>query len=451
MSICRIRSLCIVALLVATAGCGNDMPDVDPESATDPTVEVIFDFGQQTFGENDYMFVEALMRGTVERDDGSTGEYEVPIRLAYPLGGGNGIGVVEPVNSGLFLQFANEEGVAHDCGRGPMDECEDGETTGRLIQSLIHTYADRQTGGSMFREGFTYLAIGWDKSVTDQLGPEPPDGTTRRRLAYGTIEEGADRVTIFRDASDWLRGPSGFEGHGAPDVPAQDHVVAFGMSQSAAVPGTFFRDGQNETENGGIYFDGFLGMSGLWFCIAEEQTGPNWALLEPCSGPVPTGEMKLLHPDRIAEEYPTREAYAERYLASVDALVDEGYILEEDYERYRARAEGTRSPSRRRIPPGSAMMGRSASPTAARTRPASICLRAARSASSSCTGTAGLRSCVPMPGSRATRTPIPAPGRSIPPTGISRTEATSARICATATTFPPARSRAGATSMSVGP
>lgn len=47
-----------------------------------------------------YTYAEATMRGTVERDDGSEGEYAVPIVLIYPHDGGNGIGVVDWLNTG---------------------------------------------------------------------------------------------------------------------------------------------------------------------------------------------------------------------------------------------------------------------------------------------------------------------------------------------------------------
>jgi hypothetical protein len=37
-----------------------------------------------------YTYVEATMRGTVQRPDGSSGSYAVPMILIYPPAGGNG-------------------------------------------------------------------------------------------------------------------------------------------------------------------------------------------------------------------------------------------------------------------------------------------------------------------------------------------------------------------------
>jgi hypothetical protein len=50
-------------------------------------------------GHSGYVYLEATMNGTVARDDGSVGEYSVPLVLKYPLAGGNGVAIVDWVNS----------------------------------------------------------------------------------------------------------------------------------------------------------------------------------------------------------------------------------------------------------------------------------------------------------------------------------------------------------------
>ncbi len=108
------------ALLFAAfvGGCDNGMG----EAASAPTVEVNFSFGQKTFGDYDYESVDTVVRGIVQRDDGSTGKYEVPVKLAYPVGGGNGLGVVDLVTDRLERARAGRKGTRlPDCYAGLQD------------------------------------------------------------------------------------------------------------------------------------------------------------------------------------------------------------------------------------------------------------------------------------------------------------------------------------------
>src|SRR5918999_279644 len=61
-----------------------------------------------TFGGRQYTWVTAAMEGTVERDDGTTGHYRVPVSLMYPDRDPNGFGFVDVVNSADFGNYLDE-------------------------------------------------------------------------------------------------------------------------------------------------------------------------------------------------------------------------------------------------------------------------------------------------------------------------------------------------------
>lgn len=221
-----------LALLVALGARSNENETAQTPVGA-PSVEVEY-HSTATFEGLDYHFIEGVMRGTVEREDGSTGSYEVPILMAYPEGGGNRVGVVELPHPGGFP--------------------EDGEPT-EVLRGL---HVLRMTESYLLREGYTYLAVQGLKGITEAMGSEPPDSSTRRRLAYGTIEEAADRDEVWRDASRWLRDPSDFTGNGAPDLTAPDHLIATGFSLTGILLYTFLDDGINEAEDGSLFYDGVI-------------------------------------------------------------------------------------------------------------------------------------------------------------------------------------------------
>ncbi len=294
----RAIPIIILAPLFVVAACDDDAAVADPAAATgSPSVEVEYHSSRVIDG-LPYHFIEGVMTGTVERGDGTTGSYEVPIRLAYPESGGNGVAIVEPAMTPFFWDevWTNDAGLAHDCGRGINPTlCEDGVTEGRLLENMIPTYMDRIAGSHLFSEGYVVMDVQWDKTVTEQMGAETPDGTQRRRLAYGTIEEGRDRWDIISDASLWLRDPAAFTGHGAPGLEAQDYVIGHGLSATGAFWRTFVFQGLNEASDGRPIYDGFLLLGSTAFCFIEGEDPPNYvAGLEPCPGGPPAGEAKVL-------------------------------------------------------------------------------------------------------------------------------------------------------------
>ena len=253
----------------------NDTDNELDETSAAPTVEVNFSFGQKTFGEYEYEFVDATMRGTVEREDGSTGEYAVPIKLAYPVGGGNGLGVVDLVNAAGFQNSTQAAlGNPHVCVRGENPSfCHEleGDSEGRRVENRMVLWADRLTRGALMRQGYTYMALQWGKATLEHMGPEPPEGYSRHRLVYGFIEEPEDQFQIIQEASRWLRNPSDLEGGPVPEAEpeASDYLVATGFSFSSNPS----LQTTNEYE-GGLYYDGFVWLTAAGGCRLPVEEWP---------------------------------------------------------------------------------------------------------------------------------------------------------------------------------
>ena len=272
----------VLALLFAVGAHGNDTDhDAEKAAATTPTVEVNFSFGQKTFGDYDYEFVDATIRGTIQRDDGSVGEYKVPIKLAYPVGGGNGLGLVDLVNDRTFVDSQQaREGNPHSCVRGEnISFCEgEGDPYGREVEEHMFPWVRMLTRGSLMRQGYTYMALQWGKAMLDHMGSEPPEGYSRYRLVYGFIEEPEDQFEIIHEASRWLRDPSNFEGGAAPEAEpeANDYVVATGFSASGNP--LLYLDNEYE---GGLLYDGFVWNASGGVCHSPTEDWPYIELI-PC-------------------------------------------------------------------------------------------------------------------------------------------------------------------------
>jgi hypothetical protein len=121
-------------------------------TATAEVTSVTVDSVAPYDGARGYVYVEATMHGTVTRDDGSAGTYAVPLVLKYPVTGGNGVAVVDWVNSS---RLQNEGWIADEF---------------RIAQLLLTT-----AGDYLFEEGYTYAAVQWGRSITEIFGPAPPD------------------------------------------------------------------------------------------------------------------------------------------------------------------------------------------------------------------------------------------------------------------------------------
>lgn len=222
-------------------------------AASAEVMSVTVDFSQPFDEVSAYQYVEGTMSGVVFRDDGSQGEYSVPVVLIYPEENANGIGVVDLPNSAPIhlMPGAGEEWV------------------------LQHTRTT--TESFLFETGYTYISVQWDKAVTETFGPTPPDdGSDFNHLAYGTIERGDDAFHIMRDAASFLRDPSAFEGDSGP-APV-DTVLSFGYSQTGMLINAFLARGENAS---GAFDGNLIGKMGL-ICLSFHNEPPLFSEMVAC-------------------------------------------------------------------------------------------------------------------------------------------------------------------------
>ena len=203
-----------------------------------------------------YTRVEATMHGTVERADGSVGEYAVPLVLIYPDDGGNGVGVVDWPNSVYYSITGHED----------------------LDESQTVQYARVVTDGYLFESGYTYASVQWSKEVTELFADVPP-GEDANPLVRGSIERGSDAWEILRDAARFLKDPSALEGGDGP-LPVGT-VLSFGFSQTAGLQAAFLAGGENEVA-GDLVYDGHLIGVGGYMCATPVDEGPVYELHARC-------------------------------------------------------------------------------------------------------------------------------------------------------------------------
>jgi Alpha/beta hydrolase domain len=213
-----------------------------------------------------YLWVTAMMEGTVKRGSGKTGQYRVPVVLMYPDRNPNGFGFVDVVNSAAFLVY------------------KEGEAPGG--KRSVYYVGDIIFSDYLRREGFTYIAVQWSRLVTYVLGAD-----------YGVIEDGRDGYEILKDASRFLRQPSALEGVVPFRPPAVGRVIGFGQSQTARLLREVVRSGQNREKGGALLFDGILAGVGAGSCwildnddtprLGPGPTNPWFSTTMPCGEPLP--------------------------------------------------------------------------------------------------------------------------------------------------------------------
>ena len=270
------------ALLLGVVSCSNDNQAGHAEAIVEPvqeavhsapgpvsvTVDAIRDFE----GAEGYTYAEVTMRGAVERDDGSVGEYAVPIVLIYPQDGGNGVGVVDWLNT-VSLSLGGFTATADEWMPG---------------QFALHT-----TNGYLLESGFTYAGVQWDKAVTDYFGSSAPEGgEAHSHLIYGTIEKPGDAFDILRHAADFLRDPSALEG--AEGLVPVNAVLSSGFSQTGMLQMQFLSRGKN-MRNGERLYDGHLIGKAGWNCLTFHNEPPVYSEFEPCNERPAEDGSKVIH------------------------------------------------------------------------------------------------------------------------------------------------------------
>jgi hypothetical protein len=274
-------------LALGLLGCEPDVSDAHPR--------VHIEYEARVNGNNglDYVLAEGTMSGTV-RDGGS---YTVPVQIYYPTENGNGTAILELTNSALLFCHLGSRGDRAGDRRSDADNVDE-------LEKMQVNFGLAGAREYLLRNGFTHMAIQWNKMVTDFMGEALPVGRDRRRLGYGRIEKAADGYEITRDAARWLRNTGTLTGD-APPVQSHDHVIAYGLSQS----GYFLRNYLIRDENAGQEIDGFFlhtAGSMCWDLIDDDADCPegstcvgaprffHWFLNE---GAPPTNGAKVLAVD----------------------------------------------------------------------------------------------------------------------------------------------------------
>jgi hypothetical protein len=213
-----------------------------------------------------YLWVTAMMEGTVAREGGQRRQYRVPIVLMYPDRQPNGFGFVDVVNSAAFHRY------------------KEGEAPGG--KRSVYYLGDIIFSDYLRREGFTYMAVQWARMVTHELGAD-----------YGVIEDGQDGYEIVKDAARFLRQPGPLEGAVPFRPAAAGRVIGFGQSQTAMLLREVVRSGQNRAAGGALIFDGILAGVGGGLCLILNNdetlrpepgpTNPTFGEFVPCGDPLP--------------------------------------------------------------------------------------------------------------------------------------------------------------------
>ena len=255
-SVCRkrfinplITACCLLALALAGA------------AATAQVTSVTVDYSKPFEKVAGYTYVEATMHGTVERDDGTVGEYSVPMILIYPNDGGNSVGVVDWPTSTYYGATGHED----------------------LDESMTMQNSRDVTDGYLFEQSYTYASVQWNKEVTELFGPSgDPSDPDYNHLVYGKIEKGTDVWHILRDAARFLRDPSALDSADGP-LPV-DTVLSFGFSQTAALQNQFLSLGEN-TLDGELVYDGHLLSVAGYLCETRTDEAPFYSLAFRCDDP----------------------------------------------------------------------------------------------------------------------------------------------------------------------
>jgi hypothetical protein len=258
----RTRNLIMlaIALLLATAFANTVPRAQDAAWASGDEFglqEVTIEHAEPFDKVSGYTYAEAMMTGTIERDDGSTGEYEVPLVLIYPDDGGNGVGIVDIPNS-----------VAYG---GTGFEVVDPSSTLQVTRMT--------TDGYLFEQGYTYASVQWNKEVTD-LFASVDGAADENHLVAGSIERTEDAWHIMRDAAAFLRDPTALENPNGPQ--AVDTMLSSGYSATGVILNTFVLEGENQ----GAY-DGHLIGTGGYSCYTPLEANDNSDEPEPLWMPVP--------------------------------------------------------------------------------------------------------------------------------------------------------------------
>jgi hypothetical protein len=182
-----------------------------------------------------YLEVQAVMSGSVTRDNGSTGTYKVPMTILYPQAAAqcNGLALADVVNS-VFYETFDFVGTAND----------------PFFPALFPL--GRMTLGDAFiqNKGYVYAQAQWNKLVMER---QRSAGMLSDITLH--IDDGVDGYVILRDLSAFLRAPAQYFAGPAPTPCAVRDVVAFGYSQTSMLLRQFYFAGLNSRLANRVAFD----------------------------------------------------------------------------------------------------------------------------------------------------------------------------------------------------
>ncbi|MDQ3366438.1 MAG: alpha/beta hydrolase domain-containing protein [Myxococcota bacterium] len=246
-----------------------------------------------TYSGNEYTYVEATFTGTVPRAAGAPGNYSVGMVFIYPKNGGNKVGIVDWTNTVFFTLYGYFRTMGGEPGICPRNEpfCDLGMADhGQRLQNASFQFTRIIMEDFLWKDGYTYASVQWDKTVTDFFGPDMPEGR-QNRLVFGKIDKGTDGYQILADVAKYLRAPTALTGVPAP-VPVTK-VISAGFSQTSGVQNAFIVNDKNVSPQGPIY-DGFLLQGGGYLCWPLQDEGPPFASFGACPELPDAGTAKIM-------------------------------------------------------------------------------------------------------------------------------------------------------------
>jgi hypothetical protein len=259
---CHLRVFLTFAVLMS-------WPLMAEATPTSFVAEYVKNFGK--YNHRNYIYVEGLLNGTVNRQDGGVDSYSTPVVLIYPEDrDGNDFGWVDMPVGSYFLLYPDAF-----C-RDPANLCP-ADQEGRLLEDQILQASRAFSEDFLFERGYVYMSIQYNKYITENFGSEPAEGERRRRLAYGTISSGSNAYTIVQDASRFLRNPAGmFDSAGKNVNPPQavNHVIGSAFSHAAWFVRGFLSQGYNRAADGTFFYDGMLHIGSGRFCRHALDVSP---------------------------------------------------------------------------------------------------------------------------------------------------------------------------------
>ncbi|MDG3086347.1 alpha/beta hydrolase domain-containing protein [Vibrio hannami] len=191
-----------------------------------------------------YYQIEADLSADFVRSDNSHGAFSVPISMLVPQDRCNQTAIVDVVNSVLF----------------EFPETALGHTPINFARLFL---GDDFISGRQHNKGFSYVAVQWNKSVTDESGT-------------GHIERGTDGYIILETLTEAMRDNLIQEYLPSKNHCKTRHVIGFGWSQTGKLLAEMLTEERNGTSDKPVFDGLFLGVAG-GICRSMEDSSYPWS------------------------------------------------------------------------------------------------------------------------------------------------------------------------------